>query len=293
MVGRLGPNASGIAPMPELPEVQTIVNDLIAAGIIGQRIVSASVYWPGSIAGLCPTEFCQRISGRGLAGIRRRGKYIVLDLMPKGALLIHLRMSGRILLTDPKTPRQKHQHVILELNSRYLIRFQDPRKFGRLQLVADAREILDRLGPEPLEPAFSASSLMQRLKLKKRAIKPLLLDQQFVAGLGNIYADEALWEAGIHPLANSKSLSDQQIINLHRSIRKVLRLGLKNGGTALGNGLSNFQSIKLHRGQNRTQLKVFRRTGQACLRCGNPIERLVVGQRSTHICSRCQIRPAA
>jgi formamidopyrimidine-DNA glycosylase len=278
--------------MPELPEVQTIVDDLIAAGIIGHDIVAASVYWPGSVAGLASTEFCRRITGRRLTGIRRRGKYIVIDLQPEGTLLIHLRMSGRILLTDPAAPRLKHQHVILELNRRCQVRFQDPRKFGRLHLVRDAKEILNRLGPEPLEASFRASVFGHRLRLKKRAIKPLLLDQHFIAGLGNIYVDEALWDARIHPLANTRSLSDRQIIGLHRSIRKVLRVALKYGGTALGNGLSNFHSIGSHRGQNRTQLKVFRRTGQACLRCGHPIERLMVGQRSTHICPRCQIQLA-
>jgi formamidopyrimidine-DNA glycosylase len=168
------------------------------------------------------------------------------------------------------------------------LRFHDPRKFGRLHLVKDPERILDRLGAEPLASEFTAKSLAERLMPRKRLLKPLLLDQAFIAGIGNIYVDEALWEAKLHPRRIAASLSMPEIKALHRAIPKVLKRGLKNLGTSLGSGETNFYSVARHRGRNKEQLKVFRRTGLSCPRCRTPIERIIVGQRSTHICAKCQ-----
>ncbi len=274
--------------MPELPEVQTIVDDLNAAGIIGTTIIKARVYWPPSVANLSPGVFCRQMAGREISGIRRRGKWIEFAMVDDGCLLVHLRMTGRFHLTPADEKRAKHQHVILHLNNDLQLRYQDTRKFGRFYLVDTAEVILGTLGPEPLEKEFTARTLSRKLLGKNRILKPLLLDQTFIAGLGNIYVDEALWDAAIHPLRKSPSLSKSEIRALHRAIRKVLRRGIENLGTTLGSGQTNFYSIGRRRGRNRDRLRVFRKTGAPCLRCRTPIQRIIVGQRSTHICPTCQ-----
>jgi len=273
--------------MPELPEVQTVVNDLITAGLVGATITSAKVYWPKTVAGHSPRTFGRLIKGRSIEALRRRAKFIVFDLDKGWHLLIHLRMTGRVELVSAGLKRRKHEHVILALDQGREMRFFDPRKFGRLYLVEDTAKLLGRLGPEPLATHFSARQLGARLQAKKRQLKPLLLDQTFLAGLGNIYVDEALWDAGIHPLRISNGLSPREVKRLHRSIRKVLRRGLNNLGTTLGTGQTTFYSMA-RRGRNRDELKVFRRDGLPCPRCSKTIERRLVGQRSTHICINCQ-----
>lgn len=274
--------------MPELPEVQTIVNDLNAAGVVGATIAGARVFWPRTIAEPSPSMFCRRIEHQRISAIRRRGKFIVLDLENGQNLLIHLRMSGRLHLVACDLPREKHEHVILKLGDGNQLRFHDPRKFGRLYLTGDSGKILGRLGLEPLAAGFTRKILAQRLHPRRCRLKPLLLDQTFIAGLGNIYVDEALWESQIHPCRMAASLSDSEIGALHRAIPRVLKRGLKNLGTSLGTGKSNFYSIARHQGRNSDELRVFRRSGRPCPRCRTPIRRIIVGQRSTHICPKCQ-----
>lgn len=274
--------------MPELPEVQTIVNDLNAAGINGAVISGAKVYWSRTIAEPSPSVFCRRIKGKTISAVRRRGKFIVLELNNEENLLIHLRMSGRLHLVARNLTREKHEHVILNFRDGNQLRFHDTRKFGRIYLTADADKILGRLGLEPLTAGFTREILARQLLPRKRRIKPLLLDQTFIAGLGNIYVDEALWESRIHPCRLASSLSDSEIRALHRAIPRVLKRGLKNLGTSLGTAKTNFYSIAKHQGRNRDELKVFRRTGRPCRRCRMEIRRIVVGQRSTHICPACQ-----
>ena len=275
--------------MPELPEVQTIVNDLNAAGVTGLAVTGARVYWPRTVAEPSAAAFCSRIRNKVLTSVWRRGKYIVLDFSGPVFLLIHLRMSGRLVLTAPEAPRSKHEHAVLTLADRREIRLHDTRKFGRLRLTEDPSPVLDRLGPEPLDAAFSAKVLADILLVRKRRLKPLLLDQNTIAGLGNIYTDEALWHAGLHPCRTAASLSMSDVRALHRAIRKVLRRGLENQGTSLGSGKNNFASISRIAGRNRYHLKVFRRTGLPCPRCKTPIQRLIVAQRSTHVCPACQV----
>jgi formamidopyrimidine-DNA glycosylase len=274
--------------MPELPEVQTIVNDLNAANIVGKTIIGAKVYWSRTIAVPSASAFCRRIKGKKILAIRRRGKFVVFDFNKKDHLLLHLRMSGRLHLVPCDLPRKKHEHVILSLTDGRQLRFHDTRKFGRFYLTSDAGKILDRLGPEPLATGFTQKNFAQRLSPRKRLLKPLLLDQTFIAGLGNIYVDEALWESKIHPCRIAASLTRSEIRALHRAIPRVLKRGLKNLGTSLGTGKTNFYSIAKHQGRNRDELMVFRRTDQSCVRCQTTIRRIIVGQRSTHICPVCQ-----
>jgi formamidopyrimidine-DNA glycosylase len=279
--------------MPELPEVQTIVNDLLAAGLVGRRIAAVTVRWPGVVDGMRAGAFRRRLTGRTIQAVYRRAKYIVWQLDDHSRLLVHLRMTGRFQFARPHSRYGRHEHLAFRLDDGRQLRFHDTRKFGRFYLPADPEVRLARLGPEPLDATFSARRLEQRLRGKRRMLKPLLLDQAFIAGLGNIYVDEALWDAGLHPMRTADALRREDVRRLHRAIRKVLRRGLRNLGTTLGTGETTFYSIARRRGRNKDQLKVFRRTGDPCPRCRHPIERLIVGQRSTHICPRCQPLAAA
>jgi len=274
--------------MPELPEVQTLVNDLNAADLVGTTFTSARVYWPRTIATSSVSNFQRVIRAKKIAAIGRRGKFIVMDLAPSGHLLIHLRMSGRLHLAPAGTKRSRHEHVVFELENTGELRFHDTRKFGRVFLVPDPDAILGHLGIEPLTSAFNVTALKASLTSRKRLLKPLLLDQSIIAGLGNIYVDEALWEAGLHPCRRSHTLSGPEINALRWAIPRVLKRGLRNLGTTLGTGKANFYSIARHRGRNQDELHVFRRTGSPCPRCQQTIERIIVGQRSTHICPKCQ-----
>lgn len=276
--------------MPELPEVQTVVNDLIDAGLQNALIESVTVDWSRSIADMQPQQFAQRLKGARIQNIRRRAKYIVFDLGEKdGALLVHLRMSGRLRLADAAGNRDKHEHVSIAFSDGRELRLHDTRKFARLYLCNTAEEITGNLGPEPLEPDFTLAGFRAMLGSRVRMLKPLLLDQRFIAGLGNIYVDEALWDAGLHPCRNASTLTAAECKKLHAAIPRVLKRGLRNLGTTLGTGKTNFFSVAGRRGDNSTQLRVFRKTGLACPRCRTPIERIIVGQRSTHICRVCQL----
>jgi formamidopyrimidine-DNA glycosylase len=273
--------------MPELPEVQTVVNDLLNAGLVGQTITDVTIRWPGSIARLAPEAFRRQLIGRRIEKISRRAKFIVWGLDHHMTMLTHLRMTGRFHLTAVESDYGKHDHVALTISGKRQLRYHDTRKFGRFYLT-DSTAMLDRLGPEPLTRQFTARQFARGLAAHRRQLKPLLLDQHFLAGLGNIYVDEALWDAGLHPTRTSDELTDTEVRRLHRSIRKVLRRGLRNMGTTLGTGETTFYSVAGHRGRNRDELKVFRRNGFPCPRCREIITRLVVGQRSTHICQVCQ-----
>ena len=274
--------------MPELPEVQTVVDSLNKLKLKGRRVVGARVYWPKTIAGMTPATFKKKIKGRSIREISRRGKYIIVALSQDLNLLIHLRMTGRLKWASAEAKRNPHEHVILLFGNKMALRFQDTRKFGRFHLTPNPREILGKLGPEPLSDRFTADRFRAMLQARKRLIKPLLLDQGFIAGLGNIYVDEALWKAGVHPLRISSSLSEKEVAALHRAIPMVLQKGMANLGTTLGSGAGNFYSVAGRKGRNADELFVFRRTGEGCSRCQAPIQRIVVGQRATHICPHCQ-----
>ena len=277
--------------MPELPEVQTVVDTLHQCGIVGGTITDATVSWPKTIAGQSPADFRKRITGCRVFDITRRGKYIVFELSKGLAMLIHLRMTGRLNWVLHDQTIGKHEHVILKMGTQHDLRFHDTRKFGRIFLTEAPERILEKLGPEPLGKSFTRARLINMLAAKSRQIKPLLLDQTFVAGMGNIYVDEALWKAGIHPLRLANSLTRKEAETLHRAIRQVLNQGLQNMGTSLGSGKGNFYSVGNRPGRNAGKLKVFRRTASPCPRCRTLIQRIVVGQRSSHVCPVCQKAP--
>lgn len=272
--------------MPELPEVETVARDLRDAGLVGRTITDAHVYWPRIVDRPSAQIFESRIVGQRFEVIGRRAKFLVFTLSDD-TLLVHLRMTGQLAFEKPTVPRRKHEHVILELDGDVHLRFHDTRKFGRWYLLTDPSDVLGKLGPEPLSD-LDAGTFAELVQGRRRQLKPLMLDQTFIAGLGNIYVDEALWAAGIHPLRRSHTLSDDETHELFEAIQRVLRQGIENLGTTLGTGRTNFYSVGGRRGENAEELRVFRQTGEPCPRCGTPVERIVVGQRSTHICPRCQ-----
>lgn len=269
--------------MPELPEVETTVRAL-RAPLIGRTFTHVRNYWPGHIARPSLTELQKRIHGRRVEAIDRRGKYLVFSLSEGETLVIHLKMTGHLSVVDKDHPVQKHVHTIFALANGQELRFRDQRKFGRVYLVHDPEEVLGKLGPEPLASSFTVEVLQERLKSRKRALKPLLLDQGFIAGVGNIYADEALFYAGLHPERPANSLSAAEIASLHTAIQKVLRLGIEREGASLDIYVKPDGS----RGDMQNAVAVFRRTGQPCYRCGAVVQRIVMGGRSTHFCPTCQ-----
>lgn len=274
--------------MPELPEVETIVRGLKKESLIGRKVIKTAVFWDRTIATPTVTQFKKQLTHCKIKSISRRAKYIVFGLSNESSILIHLRMTGRIDMTPLSKKREKHEHVILDFDDHRQLRFTDTRKFGRWYLLENTEEKFNVLGPEPLGKNFKENEFTQALRSKKRQLKPLLLDQSFVAGLGNIYVDEALFEARLHPERLSSSIKPQQSALLYHAIRNVLKRGIDNMGTSLGKAETNYYSVGKRRGRNQDELKVFRRTGEPCPTCGQKIVRLIVGQRSSHICKKCQ-----
>jgi formamidopyrimidine-DNA glycosylase len=273
--------------MPELPEVESIARTLReginAPTLVGQRITHATLRWPRHIEVPAPSTFRRKIRQRVISSVGRRGKYLVFEL-DQGTLLVHLRMSGDLYVKQKTDARGRFEHTVLHLTNGWEIRFSDARKFGKIFLLKDASEVLDKLGPEPLAPEFTAKSLGARLKEKKRIIKPLLMDQSFIAGIGNIYADEALYLSKIHPKAHSHQLSQLEISNLWGGIRSALQEGIKNNGASI--------DWVYRGGEHQNHFRVYQRTGKPCLRCETPIERITLGQRGTHFCPSCQSEQA-
>ena len=270
--------------MPELPEVETIAR-MLRPQILGREICSAQLLWPGTLASPSEVEFMTQVRGQRIADVSRRGKFLQLQLQPAIpgqpplTLFIHLRMSGDLYVRAGDYSPEKHDRLILALPETCLV-FNDTRKFGRVWLTPDPREVIGALGPEPLDPAFTPGVFHQMLVSRRRQLKPLLLDQTFLAGLGNIYTDEALHMARLHPLRSSDRLTAGEATRLWKSIRDTLRMGIANNGASIdwvyrGGGYQN-------------HFRVYGRTGQPCPVCGTPIERILVGQRSTHFCPGCQ-----
>lgn len=274
--------------MPELPEVETYIRDL-APLLRGRQVASAHVRWPCTIAAPEPEAFVQRITGQRFVEFGRRAKYMLLGMDSGDTLIVHLRMTGHLLVQSGLFEPDAHTHVVIGLDDGRQLHFQDARKFGRIWLTPDPAPILARLGPEPLEAAFSPEVLAQKVAGRKAPIKNLLLDQTIVAGVGNIYADEALHQAGIHPARAAGELTAEELARLHTAIQTVLGAALLNGGSSLGaSNVQNYVRPTGEPGAFQRDHRVYKRTGQPCLRCGTPIERMVIAQRSAHFCPNCQ-----
>jgi formamidopyrimidine-DNA glycosylase len=269
--------------VPELPEVETYKNQLRPC-LVGRRFTETTVYWSRSIARPEVGIFPGRLTGQQIRELDRRGKYLVF-VLSDDTMLIHLKMSGRLDLVSEAKPQDPHARVVFHLDDGHELRFHDPRKFGRVHLVSDASEVVGRLGPEPLSDDFTPEILDRLLVRRKGRLKSLLLNQEFVAGLGNIYADEVLHRAGLHPLRPAGNLTLQERARLYAAIREVLGESIAVQGTT-------FEGANPHitpRGEpGDYQPRVYNRTDQPCPACGTPIRRIVVGQRGTHFCPTCQ-----
>lgn len=299
--------------MPELPEVETVARDL-ERSVAGATIADAEVRWERTIRHPQPGErFVAELRGATIRRVGRRAKSVLLHLADGRVMTVALRMTGALIVAPPGTPDDRYARVVFQLADGRELRYRDVRKFGRIGLwerggaprrsrarartrgVAERRapyrvgDVFARHGPEPLARSFSAERLAARLRGRSARLKTLLLDQSFIAGVGNIYADEALWRARLHPLRAADTLTPVEVRRLHRAIRAVLRQGIANRGTSL----ADYVGADGEPGDNAEHLSVYRRTGQPCLRCGGEIQRIVVGQRSTHFCPRCQRTPEA
>lgn len=283
--------------MPELPEVEYVARQLRQA-LAGCTIRDARVNWPRTIAHPDVPTFCAEVAGASVLRVDRRAKYLLLFLSGEQALVVHRRMTGNLLLFPAaaegalweETPDPYCRAVFLLDDGRRLV-FTDPRKFGRIALypASELADALGGLGLEPLGDEFTPEALAGLLAGRSRQMKPLLLDQTCIAGIGNIYADESLFRAGIHPLRRAETLTREEIARLHDAIRAVLELGIEHGGTTFG----RYQDIWGEAGRNREHLAVYQRDGEPCMRCGTPLVRVVVAQRGTHFCPTCQPAPAA
>jgi len=272
--------------MPELPEVETIARAL-RPDLLGRTILSAEVRWARTLATPSARKFKQEIQGQKILEVGRRAKFLKLGLSDF-TLLIHLRMSGDLVIKEADAPAEKHDRLRLALTpgpspigrgGRQLV-FNDTRKFGRVWLTANPEEVLGGLGPEPLGDEFTGRWLYENLQAHHRQLKPLLLDQSFLAGLGNIYADESLHRAKLHPLAASDSVKRKQAEALQEAIRFTLSEGIRRNGASI--------DWVYRGGEFQNYFRVYGRDGQPCLVCGAAIQKLLVGQRGTHICPACQ-----
>lgn len=282
--------------MPELPEVETVrrgLNQMTLSQTImgGEVLLQRTLAYPFSMA-----EFYQGVTGSAIAQWHRRGKYLLAELVhpkdttAKGWLGVHLRMTGQLLWVNPEDPLQKHTRVRIFLEKNRELRFVDQRTFGQMWWVPPNLEIstiitgLKQLGPEPFSPEFSVEYLKQRLQKSSRPIKTALLDQTVVAGVGNIYADEALFLSGIPPITPCTALNSDQIQKLQSNIIEVLKNSIEQGGTTI----RNFLNVEGINGNYGGTAWVYNRKGEPCRRCGIGIERLKLAGRSTHFCPQCQ-----
>jgi formamidopyrimidine-DNA glycosylase len=272
--------------MPELPEVETIARGL-RPHLVGQTILEADVRWARTLAIPSPRKFREQIRGQEILDVSRRAKFLNLQLSTlrhsSGQalnLFVHLRMSGDLLIKEEHDPPEKHDRLRLFLSNGTVLIFNDTRKFGRVWLTDDPDSVLGKLGPEPLSDEFTSQWLYESLRKRHRQLKPLLLDQTFLAGLGNIYTDEALHMARLHPLAASDSVKRDAAERLWEAIRAVLTEGIRRDGASI--------DWVYRGGEFQNYFRVYDRAGQPCPVCGKKIQRLVVGQRGTHICPTCQ-----
>ena len=262
--------------MPELPEVETVRRTL-APHVTGRRIEAVRYYSPLA-AGGAPDEMAEGLTGRRIVRLERTGKYLVFHL-DAGWMTIHLRMTGKLLMDGEHTPWTRAE---LTFDDGHALVFEDVRKFGRLLWSPDFPADVARLGPDALD--LSGKGFAALLENRRGALKPLLLNQKVLCGLGNIYVDEALHRARIHPLTEAARLSRARLSRLHRAISEVLAEALAAGGSSI----SDYVDAEGRRGWFQTAHRVYGREGEPCVDCETPIRRIVVGQRGTHFCPRCQ-----
>jgi formamidopyrimidine-DNA glycosylase len=284
--------------VPELPEVETIVADL-RPHLTGRTIVSCELLFPTIVRHPEPEVFIDNVAGRQIVEVRRRGKYILIELEHELLLIVHLGMTGQLRLVDADAPLEKHTHAIFTLDAdstapppgsagKQQLRYRDPRRFGRLLLGTEesllSSKKLPRLGPEPIDPAFAAEELYRRLRKRRTSLKAVLLDQGAIAGVGNIYADESLHRARLRPDRLAGSLSRKSAQRLHESLRALLLMAIKNRGSSVDTYRDAWGEI----GRQQEKLLVYGRAGEPCFTCGRPLALIRIAGRSTVFCRTCQ-----
>jgi formamidopyrimidine-DNA glycosylase len=270
--------------MPELPEVETVVRGLRKT-VLGKKIKSLKIY-PSRVLHSSPAFLKRNLIRQRIQEISRRGKNIIIKLSSGDLLLIHLGMTGNLFYLNRATFMGKHDHIELEFTDKTYLKYSDIRKFGKFRLIKSSQaikeDVLKTLGPEPLE--ISRNDLVQLLQKKKGKIKSVLLNQAIIAGIGNIYADEALFEAKIHPLQKVSDISRNRLIKLHQAIQKILKKAIKAGGSSV----DNYRDVKGETGFFQFYHKAYGREGEPCRSCGTKIKRIIINQRSAHFCPKCQ-----
>jgi formamidopyrimidine-DNA glycosylase len=275
--------------VPELPEVETVRRQL-APVLEGRRFVRVEISDPRLTRPLPPDEVARELAGERVRAVERRGKYLLLRFESGRALLIHLRMTGSLRHAAKALPPDPYRRAVVRLDRGEQLGYRDVRRFGTWLLIdPDALEpyLAARLGPEPLDASFRSRDLARGLANRRAPVKAAILDQRTVAGIGNIYADEALWWARVHPLREARSLGGREVQALHRSIRRVLARGIERQGATL----RDYARPGGEPGGMQDEFKVYGRGGEPCDRCGTPIERIVVGGRGTWYCPTCQVSP--
>jgi len=297
--------------VPELPEVETIVADL-RPHLVGRTIERCELSFPTIVRHPEPEQFVDAVSGMRIESMSRRGKYILVGLARPSAaarhlpmngeelppphewggahpfLVVHLGMTGQLRLTDAVTPLEKHTHAVFFLDDGRQLRYRDPRRFGRLLLGTEEALLSSKkmpvLGPEPIDPDFAADELYRRLRKRRSALKAVLLDQGAIAGVGNIYADEALYRARLRPSRIANTVSKRSARRLHESLRESLELAIANRGSSV----DTFRDAWGEAGAQQEKLLVYGRAGEPCFTCGRPLSVIRIAGRTTVFCRRCQ-----
>lgn len=271
--------------MPELPEVETIRLTILPK-LKGRRIISGEVLHEKMVLGISVEEFLERVSGQDIIGLERRGKYLLIELANKLIIGLHLRMTGRLSVEKSDSPLVKAIYFRLLLDNGTELRFRDQRKFGKVFLYEKGKPplALKKIGPEPLSPEFTVSVLSKLLGRRSLAVKKALLNQEIIAGIGNIYADEALFTAGIHPARPVNSLTEAEMNALYHAVKKVLSEGIEFRGTTF----RDYRDGEGRAGSYQNKLRVYGQKGKKCPNCGGLIVKMNFGGRGTHFCPLCQ-----
>ncbi|MGD0779188.1 MAG: bifunctional DNA-formamidopyrimidine glycosylase/DNA-(apurinic or apyrimidinic site) lyase [Dehalococcoidales bacterium] len=269
--------------MPELPEVETIKNELLPH-VLDRTIKSVEICWDKMVKQPSAKEFRSQVIGQKITALSRRGKYLFFHLSGGAVLVMHMKMTGSLLVNPTDT---RFTRAILRLDNGTAVHFWDPRKFGKMWLDRDTNAVLSQLGPEPLDADFTPAVLATILSKRSAPVKPVLLDQSIIAGIGNMYADEALFEAKIHPMKSANKLTGAEIKRLHDAMQMVLQKALKKKGASV----RNYIRPGGQPGTAHDEFNVAHGVGKTCPRCGTPIKRIVVRGRGTYICPRCQQEP--
>ena len=270
--------------MPELPEVETTCRGI--APHITQQIVTNVIIREHRLRWPVPRTLRHTLKNNKVTTVSRRGKYILVHF-EQGTLILHLGMSGRLHIVDAKTPAIKHDHVDIVFNNGQCLRLHDPRRFGSIHWTNDTpdkHKLLSRLGIEPLDKTFNGDYLWQKSRKRKIAVKQFIMDSHIVVGVGNIYASESLFIAGIHPQRSAGNISQARYAKLSNAIKKVLAAAIKQGGTTL----RDFTRADGKPGYFRQKLNVYDRQGEPCVHCGKPVKQIVQGQRASYYCAHCQ-----